>query len=147
MEELLYTVSAELHEAPYCDAIIGYHYAVSPIESIESGDPVRIDMMVFITPSDSNLRYVRVANGSFSDYKRGYTKCSRISLLKPEYIHCSDDPTPEWILSDAEKLMLMEVLRDNYNRLIYQYKFQTDGVFDNPIDITGLEIPDYTQLK
>ena len=141
MEELLYTVSAELHEVPYCDAIIGYHYTDSSIES------VRIDMMVFITPSDSNLRYVRVANGSFSDYKRGYTKCSRISLLKPEYIHCSDDPTPEWILSDAEKLMLMEVLRDNYNRLIYQYKFQTDGVFDNPVDITGLEIPDYTQLK
>lgn len=139
-----YTISDELNELYGCDYIVGYHYKrKGSVTKHKIVDPI-IDMVVFITPPEpeSDLRYIRVSNGSAEN-----KKSSRISLLAPEYIHCSDDPTPEWILNDKEKLMLMEVLRENWDLMVRQYEFQTEAIYCQAVSIRDLTMPDYTQLK
>ena len=140
-----YVASEELKELYGCDYVVGYHYKKKMILTKHKVIPPVVDMVVFITPPrpESNLRYIRVATNGTEEH----IKSSRISLLAPEYIHCSDDPTPEWILNDKEKLMLMEVLRENWDMMVKQYEFQTEAIYCQAVSIRDLTMPDYTQLK
>lgn len=140
---LLYEISNELHESACCDKIITCHF--------NNDDPLTgvVNMMVFINPPDPDYGklYMRVANGPFPDPLKGFTKYSRISLTEPKYIHCSDDSTPEWILNDNEKKILMEILAPEWNNLLHYYKTQTEAIIGKSINIEGLPMPDYTKLK
>ena len=141
---LLYEISNELHESACCDKIISYHFDMPDILLRTA------DMMIFITPPDPDYGglYMRVANGGFqSEYRKGFTKYSRISLTEPKYIHCSDDSTPEWILNDNEKKILMETLAPKWDYLLDFYEDQSIGMYGKTIHVKGLPMPDYTKLK
>lgn len=75
-------------------------------------------------------------------------KCARISLLSPDYVHCSDCSKEEWILTDEEKEILSKALtneiwekiKDNYCKSLL---FADETVINK---IRDLPIPDYSNL-
>jgi hypothetical protein len=81
------------------------------------------------------------------------TKMIRIKFTAPEYqMYNNVDRKPDWILSEEEKVHLMELLTANdgklWKDLIRAYNHE---VFGRPTFIDGipedLPIPDYTKLK
>lgn len=97
-----------------------------------------------------DLFYIKVFN---SDDLFTATKVARISLLKPEYIHCSDNP--EWILNDDEKRQLIEILSAEVNNqmshwelLLLDYEAEIEfAEYDiASLNMTKWKMPDYTKL-
>lgn len=84
------------------------------------------------------------------------TKCARISLLTPKYIHCSDCSKEEWILNNNEKNHLCEILDDFYWKiLLMQYQDQLEAYDGRKLNlyslindeiILNLEKPNYMLL-
>ena len=84
------------------------------------------------------------------------TKCARISLLSPEYIHCSDCSKEEWILNEDEKNHLCKILDDFYWRvLVMQYQDQLEAYDGRQLNlysfcddkiITNIPKPNYMLL-
>lgn len=73
------------------------------------------------------------------------TKVARISLLIPEYIHCSDNP--EWILNEQEKINLISILSSGvWNKLLYNYEKQLKYLDNYKKNLIGLPMPDYSKL-
>ena len=81
------------------------------------------------------------------------TKVIRIKFTAPEYqMYKNVDRKPDWILSEEEKVHLMELLTANdcklWKALIRSYNWE---VFGHHTFIDGipedLPIPDYTKLK
>lgn len=90
-----------------------------------------------------------------------HDKKARISIFKPEYVHCTDDPTPEWILTDEEINEMIGIFNlpcketdpaldsDNtvWKNMLIDYEFTSES--DNPYykNIVNRELPDYTKLE
>ena len=106
---------------------------------------------IYVTPPTSgNKLYFKVLDRDWNNS----IKCARISLLKPEYIHCSDCELDEWILNDQEKKDLVDVLQTKiylgemtyWQYLTDQYDFQTKFLPNYNPNIINLPMPDYMKL-
>lgn len=130
--------SKELYEFPGCECIAS-----------KCKDP-RFKGFAFATPSVvENNWYFRIA-----DLDR--TKSMRISMTSPKYIYRNDNVEHNWILTDEEKIALIEYLNvpdsimitmTTWKSLIYYYNVQLDFYAPKlkriPMD---LPMPDYTKL-
>lgn len=75
-------------------------------------------------------------------------KCARISMLSPEYIHCSDCSKEEWLLNKKERDHLCDILTDDlWEKIKNEYcicaSFYDKDIIDK---IKSLPIPDYSKL-
>ena len=105
-----------------------------------------------------DIMYFKIYNNAIPDQVPMFnaTKCARISLLNPEYIHCSDCSKEEWILNHDEKIHLCEILDNFYWKLLLiQYQDQLEAYdgrnlnlysFDGENFIPNIEKPDYMKL-
>lgn len=77
------------------------------------------------------------------------TKCARISLFSPQYIHCSDCSKEEWILTNDEKESLCRILTDNiWEKIKSEYCNRMMFASEDMINkIKSLPMPDYSRLK
>ena len=135
-----YFISKELTETYNVNAF-GVDYA-------RSGNK----MCIFMNPPVGryDLFYMKV----FDNDLFNATKVARISLLKPEYIHCSDNP--EWILNEQEKQDLIDILQsntifdhlNNWELILFHYQSQLEfaGYDISKIQLESLPMPDYSKL-
>ena len=76
-------------------------------------------------------------------------KVARISMIKPEYIHCSDCSKEEWILSEDEKKYYIQEIQKHWEsiKLAYVNIGEYEGFDQSGLNyISNLPMPDYTQL-
>ena len=113
--------------------------------------PYNGEWMICCFPTEYNDPSFTLYHGALLEHD----KKARISIKEPKYIHCTDDPTAEWNLTDDEKLKLMNVLKSPsehgysiWENILRSYKREMDNwahfKFDVPMDYP---IPDYTKLK
>ena len=109
-------------------------------------------------PPEYGEPYFIVYDGSLDQHKRK----ARISIKEPKYINCSDDPTPEWIMSSDDISELISIMKTNvkdiykgsvfdmtlWEFMLMRYKNEMDEwahfEFDVPLDYP---MPDYTKLE
>lgn len=109
-------------------------------------------------PPEHGEPYFIVYDGYLEYHKRK----ARISIKEPKYIHCSDDPTEEWIMNSNEILELISIMKTKvkdiyegselditlWEFMLMRYKREMDEwayfEFDVPLDYL---MPDYTKLE
>lgn len=134
-----YMISKELLEIYNCDSLCAFDEESK--------------MCIWINPPYGKQDYYfKVFDNHITE---SITKCARISLLKPEYIRCSDNP--EWFLNEEEKKCLMKLLSKQYNKyfniwgyLLYEYKIQSEFInydYSGIPNFESLPMPDYMKLE
>ena len=76
-------------------------------------------------------------------------RLARISMTKPEYIHCNDCSKEEWILSEDEKDKFIPIIQSKWEciKRIFAKEVKYEPSYERCVDwILGLPMPDYTQL-
>lgn len=97
----------------------------------------------------NDLMYFKIYNRGIAGQLPMFTstKCARISILSPEYIHCSDCSKEEWILNADEKNHLCEILTDKiWKNLLYHYSHELYAYDGRKEIVYNLPMPDYSKL-
>lgn len=133
--------------------------------AVEEGEDSNVCGKVWGEENDSGMNFTVCGSfnqdAPFERYFKIYdswtywqsTKVIRIKFTTPEYqLYENIDRKPEWILSEEEKVHLMELLTANdgklWKDLIHAYNYEVFGDYTFVDGIPeDLPIPDYTKLK
>ena len=108
---------------------------------VDSGNDGNFRYTIYVHPSENcKLVYFQIYDDiNIFDAK----KIARISMLNPEYIHCSDCSKEEWILSEEEKRALIPIIQYNWENILFDFK---DNRWSFEDEFAWIPMPDYTQL-
>lgn len=73
------------------------------------------------------------------------SNCARISMLKPEYINCSDSSIKSWILNKDERNHLCSIISEIWDKLLFDYSRELTWLFGTDTELS-LVMPDYSKL-